>query len=206
MTVTWADVQQRVGVTPDGVPGAKTLAAIARELGIAVAPLAWGARVSPAFRDQVRAIAADLGCEPDDLMTCMAWESGRTFSPSVRNMAGSGATGLIQFMPATARALGTTTDRLAALTAEQQLDYVADYFRPYRGRLRSLGDVYMAILWPAGVGKPDSFVLWDRATRPTTYRQNIGLDVNRDGAITRAECLVKLNAIKAEGLRPENFA
>jgi hypothetical protein len=206
MSITWADVQRRIGVEPDGVPGPQTLAAIARELGLVDSKLAWGAKVSPAFRAEVRSIAAELGCDPSDLMTCMAWESGRTFSASVRNMAGSGATGLIQFMPATARGLGTTTDRLAALTAEEQLDYVADYFRPFRGRLNNLGDLYMAILWPAGVGKPDSFVLWDRATRPTTYRQNMGLDVNRDGAITRGECMVKLNAMKAEGLRPENLA
>lgn len=31
---TWADVQRRVGVTPDGIPGPATLAAIARALGI----------------------------------------------------------------------------------------------------------------------------------------------------------------------------
>jgi soluble lytic murein transglycosylase-like protein len=35
-------------------------------------------------------------------MACMAWESGRSFRPDVKNMAGSGATGLIQFMPTTA--------------------------------------------------------------------------------------------------------
>jgi hypothetical protein len=208
MTVTWQDVQRRVGVTPDGVPGPQTLAAVARELGMTAAaqpaPMAWGAKVSPAFRARVREIAGALGCSPDDLMTCMAWETGRRFSPSVRNMAGSGATGLIQFMPQTARDLGTSVADLARMTAEKQLDYVEAYFRPWRGKLRNLGDLYMAILWPRAVGQPDSHVLWDRASRPTTYRQNMGLDVNRDGVITRGECLVKLVAMKAEGLRTEN--
>ena len=111
--------------------------------------------VPPIGQDRgVSPIAGRLGVPADDLMACMAWETGRTFNPAVRNMAGSGATGLIQFMPSTARALGTTTDALAAMSAERQLDYVEAYFQPYRGRLRDLGDLYMAILWPRGIGQP----------------------------------------------------
>lgn len=171
-----------------------------------VAPLAWGARVSEAFRSKVRVIAWNLGVDPSDLMACMAWESGRSFSPSVKNMAGSGATGLIQFMPKTAIDLGTTTANLASMTAEQQLNYVEKYFQPFRGKLKDLADLYMAILWPLAVGKPMEYVLWDNRARPTTYRQNAGLDSNKDGAITKAECSAKLYAMKAEGMKPENVA
>jgi len=167
-------------------------------------PLAWGAKVSATFRAKAFEIAGRLGVPANDLMACMAWESGRTFSPSKRSLAGSGATGLIQFMPATARAMGTTTDALAAMTAEDQLDYVEAYFQPWRGRLKNLGDLYMAILWPAGIGKPDSFVLWSRDKRPTTYRQNSGIDIDRDGEITRGEALAKVSGLRAEGLRPGN--
>lgn len=169
-------------------------------------PLAWGAKVSPEFGAKVRLISGRLGCFPDDLMSCMAWESGRSFSPSKKNMAGSGATGLIQFMPSTAVALGTTTAALGLMTALQQLDYVEKYFQPYRGKLSTLADLYMAILWPAGVGKPMEYVLWDRESRPTTFRQNAGLDGNHDGAITKAECAAKLYGMKAEGQRQENMA
>ncbi len=172
----------------------------------AVAPLAWGNRVSKTFRDKVRLIASRLGCDASDLMSCMAWESGRTFSPAVVNKAGSGATGLIQFMPATAQALGTSTAALAKMTAEQQLDWVEKYFQPYKGKLADLSDLYMAILWPKAVGKPLEYVLWDKDSRPTTYRQNAGLDINKDGEITKAECSAKLFAMKAEGQRPENVA
>lgn len=167
--------------------------------------VAWGSKVSPLFKERVLWIANALRVNPDYLMACMAWESGETFSPSIKNFAGSGATGLIQFMPSTARGLGTTTAALAKMSAEDQLNYVYKYFRPYAGKLNSLGDVYMAILWPKGVGKPDHYVLFDRKKMPTAYRQNSGIDNNKDGLVTRAECLVKVNQKLAKGLRTENL-
>lgn len=167
--------------------------------------IAWGSKVSPTFKDRVLWTAEALGTNPDYLMACMHWESGGTFSPSVKNAAGSGATGLIQFMPKTAIGMGTTVAKLAAMTAEDQLRWVYEYFKPWAGRLNNLGDVYMAILWPKGVGKPDHFVLFDRSKAPTTFRQNAGLDVNKDGLVTRAECLVKVNERLARGLRSENL-
>lgn len=39
----------------------------------------------------------------------------------------TGATGLIQFMPKTAKALGTSTEALARMSFERQLDYVQEY-------------------------------------------------------------------------------
>jgi len=167
--------------------------------------IAWGTKVSPVFKARILWTADALGCDPNYLMACIAWESGESFAPDKKNMAGSGATGLIQFMPSTARALGTTTARLAAMTAEDQIRYVYEYFRPYAGRLNSLGDVYMAILWPKGVGQSDHFVLFDKKKTPTTFRQNAGLDVNHDGLVTRAECLVKVNEKLAKGLLPQNL-
>lgn len=191
----------------DDVWGPATERALSKALSIhtpQVKSLAWGKRVSADFRARVFGICLTLGIDPNHLMACMAWESGETFSPAVKNMAGSGATGLIQFMPSTAKGLGVTTDALARMTAEQQLDYVEAYFRPYRGRLLTLGDVYMAILWPAGIGKADSWALWTRDTRPTTYRQNAGIDINRDGAITKAEATAKVQAKLDKGMLPEN--
>ena len=120
--------------------------------------IAWGKKVSAAFKDRVVGIASRLGCDPSHLMAAMAFESGETFSPSIRNP--SGATGLIQFMPATATVLGTSTGALAGMTAEGQLTFVESYFKPWKGKLASLSDVYMAILWPKAVGQPDSFVLF----------------------------------------------
>ena len=136
----------------------------------------------------------------------MAFETGGSFSPSQMNHAGSGAVGLIQFMPNTAKGLGTTSETLAAMTAEGQLDYVEKYFAHYKARLHSLSDVYMAILWPAAVGKPDSFVLFSKAVNPIAYQQNHGLDLNGDGTVTKSEAASKVQTRLTEGLQPENAA
>jgi Transglycosylase SLT domain len=169
--------------------------------------LAWGAQVSPEFRNKVRTIAGDLGVEPDYLMAAMAFETAGTFSPSIPNAAGSGAVGLIQFMPATAQALGTTTDELGQMTAEKQLDFVAQYFAPKRGRLQTLEDVYMAILWPAAIGKPIDYVLFDRddPLHPKRYIQNAGLDFNKDGKVTKGEATARVGKMLERGKQPENL-
>lgn len=165
--------------------------------------IAWGSKVSPVFKERIIWTADALGCDVNDLMACIAWESGETFRADIKNAAGSGATGLIQFMPSTARGLGTTTAALAKMTPEDQIRYVYEYFKPYAGRLNNLGDLYMAILWPAAVGKHDSYVLFDRAKTPTAFRQNSGLDVNKDGRVTRAECLIKVSQKLVKGLEPK---
>jgi hypothetical protein len=166
--------------------------------------IAWGKHVSETFRDRVWWIADALSLNPDDLMACMAFESGETFRSDIKNAAGSGAVGLIQFMPTTAKELGTSVLSLEKMSPEDQLNYVYKYLRPWAGRLNNLGDIYMAILWPRGVGKPDSYVLWDQSSKPTTYRQNSGLDKNNDKVITRAEAVSKVLGKLQKGLQPEN--
>lgn len=161
--------------------------------------IAWGAKVSTRFKTRVREIAGNLGISPDFLMSCMAFETGETFSPSIKNAAGSGATGLIQFMPRTARGLGTTTEELAKMTAVKQLDYVEMYFRPHRGRLSTLEDIYMAILYPAAIGMDPEDPLFRRGAK--TYEQNAGFDKNDDGVITPAEISVKVRQKYEKGLQ-----
>jgi peptidoglycan hydrolase-like protein with peptidoglycan-binding domain len=149
--------------------------------------------VSQAFKDKVVKIASDLGTNPNFLMAVMSFESGATFRPSVKNMAGSGAVGLIQFMPTTATGLGTTTAKLAAMTAEAQLDFVAKYFARFKGRLNSIEDTYMAVLFPAAVSKGSTFVLFRKPSK--AYTQNKGLDINGDGEITVADATDKVRKI-----------
>jgi hypothetical protein len=167
-------------------------------------PLSWGARVSPLFRARLFALCDHLAWSEDHaswLMAAMAFETGRTFSPSVRN-AKSSATGLIQFMEKTAAGLGTTTRALAALTAEHQLSYVQSYFAPYAPRIKTLDDLYMAILWPAAIGRGRETALWRAGSRE--YAVNKGLDSTKDGTVTVGEAAAKVRRLHAEGLLPAN--
>ncbi len=164
-------------------------------------PLAWGAVVSPAFRARVYTLCDRLGWTEDHaswLMACIAFETGRTFSPSVRNPR-STATGLIQFMAGTARALGTSITALSRMDAVEQLAWVEKYFQAQADRIHTLDDLYLAILWPAAVGKPASHLLWPIGV--PAYAANRGLDANRDARITKGEAAAKPRALLAEGLR-----
>ena len=150
--------------------------------------IAWGAKVSKEFKLKVIEVCERLEINPDYLMSCMAFETGETFSPSVKNPNGS-ATGLIQFMSNTARSLGTTTNELAGMTSVEQMDYVEKYFKPYTGKIKTIEDVYMVIFCPRAVGKPNSFILYDEGR---SYNDNKGLDLNKDNAITKYEAGFKV--------------
>ncbi|MGI8786869.1 MAG: peptidoglycan-binding protein [Pyrinomonadaceae bacterium] len=145
---------------------------------------------SAAFRKKVLEIADRILIDPNFLMAIMSFESGATFSPSVKNKA-SGATGLIQFMPATAIGLGTTIAALEKMSAEDQLDFVEKHFAPHKGKLLSIEDAYMAVLYPKGIGKGRDFVLFEKGSKQ--YKQNSGLDVNGDGVITVGEACKKVS-------------
>lgn len=143
------------------------------------------------FKDKVSELCQFLGIsDPTWLMACVSFETGGTFSPSIRNPL-SGATGLIQFLPTTAKGLGTTTDQLAKMTQLDQLDWVEKYFQPYRNKIKNLEDCYMAIFYPAMLGKPNEAQI---PLTPLGYRQNKGLDTNKDLKITKFEAAQKVRS------------
>lgn len=158
---------------------------------------------SPKFADKVIDIAKDLGARPEHLMAVMRFETQDTLSPKKKNNAGSKATGLIQFMPKTAQGLLKTKTKEAAIkllenmTAVEQLDYVKKHLLPFKGKLNTLDDLYMAVLLPSAVGKSPNYPLFKEdktAIRKelTAYWQNRGLDINKDGIITKAEAASKV--------------
>ncbi|MBR0556524.1 peptidoglycan-binding protein [Ciceribacter sp. L1K23] len=210
----------------DGIVGAETAGALGFELpqfefdsaisgnpgysvtkGSVGRQIAWGQVTAkhPNFNETVLDLCERLHIDPDHLMAVMAFETGETFAPDKKNAAGSGATGLIQFMGSTAEDLGTSTAALAAMTATEQLKWVEKYFRRVAaGRnLASLSDVYMAVLWPAAIGKPESYALFVQGTKQ--YTQNDGLDVNKDGVVTKAEATAKVQQKLVKGLAADRI-
>ena len=138
----------------------------------------------PDFKKKLEKIAAALGTTPNAMLAVMKQESG--VNPAAQNKQG-GATGLIQFMPDTARRLGTTTDELAKMDGVQQLDYVYKYYKMTGVGDGSAGDLYMATFMPKYIGYPDHVVLGadgDSGFSGKVYAQNKGLDRNHDGKIT----------------------
>jgi len=124
-----------------------------------------------------------IGINPDWLASAISFESG--FSPSIENAAGSGAVGLIQFMPSTAAGLGTSSAALKQMTFVQQLEYVKAYFAPHRGQLQSLEDTYLAIFYPAFIGKANDAILG--STGSAIYDQNAGFDRTGKGYVTKED-------------------
>ena len=104
------------------------------------------------FASSIVSTADRLRIDAAWLANVMNFESG--FSTSVQNKL-SRATGLIQFMPATAKGLGTTVEALRQMTPQQQMVYVEKYFNPQIGKMNSQEDVYMAVFYPKAIGKPD---------------------------------------------------
>lgn len=134
-----------------------------------------------AFIAKVIEVAAYLRVRPEHLMFLMWFETGHTLNHRIQNRIG--ATGLIQFMPQTARFLGTTTDQLKSMTNVEQMEYVKKHLGLFRGRYRDWVDLYCGIFWPAAVGKPDSF----RITSDIVAKQNPLFDINKDGDIEKSE-------------------
>lgn len=212
-TLAVENIQQANGFEDDGIirPGLWLYLQHLRDTRPKRGPLRWGQLVSERFRERVHQMAGRLGTAwelPSWLMAVMHFETGGSFDPAQRNLAGSSAVGLIQFMPATAaHLLGMDPDRkahreeaarlFAAMSDVQQLGYVEKYFRPYRGRLENLSDVYMAVLYPAAVGKPQDYTLFGGGI---AYRQNSGLDVDQNGRITKEEATAKVAGSYKEGV------
>lgn len=150
-------------------------------------------RLSPSDLTALVDAANWIGIDPDWLAAAMKFESG--FNPAARNAMGSGATGLIQFMPSTAANLGTTTDALAAMTFQEQLEYVKKYFAGYRGKLKSLEDTYLAIFYPAFIGAALDSVLG--STGSAIYEQNRGFDREGKGYVTKSDITSTIRSVLA---------
>jgi peptidoglycan hydrolase-like protein with peptidoglycan-binding domain len=196
--------QQSKGLTVDGIIGPQTLSALG--IGIATSttsPTAGGSgsianvkginKLSTAELNALVAAANWIGINPDWLASAISFESG--FSPSIENAAGSGATGLIQFMPSTAAGLGTSTAALKQMSFTDQLEYVKKYFAPYQGKLHSLEDTYLAIFYPAFIGKDNNAVLG--STGSAIYNQNSGFDKTHKGYVTKEDITSTIRSVLA---------
>jgi hypothetical protein len=119
-----------------------------------------GAALSePGFLQKLEQVAKNIGANVEDLKAVMNAESG--LDPAAVNPDG-GASGLIQFMPQTAIALGTTVEKIRTMTAVQQLDLVENFYRNAgKNATSSVYGLYAFTFLPAMVKQlsNDSFIL-----------------------------------------------
>lgn len=134
-----------------------------------------------AFIDKVIEVASFLGVKPEHLMFLMWFETGHTLDHRIQNKIG--ATGLIQFLPSTARFLGTSTDELKAMSNVEQMEYVKRHLAPFKGKYKDFVDLYCGIFYPKAVGQPDTF----RITSDMIARQNPIFDINKDLDVEKSE-------------------
>jgi len=134
------------------------------------------------FLRGVISVSRQLNISPDWLMIVIYNES--KFNHTKPNPY-TGAVGLIQFMPGTARALGTSIEALSRMSNIEQLQYVYKYFKVKAGKLYSLYDLYKYTFFPVSLGKsPDWVFKSSDLSASTIARQNKIFDINRDGMIT----------------------
>jgi hypothetical protein len=143
----------------------------------------------PEFLTELQQVAARIETRPEWLLNVIASES--SFIPSVRNrLPRQTASGLLQIIESTAAGLGTTTAAIRRMNAVEQLRLIEKFFTPFRGKLNSLGDVYLAVFRGfIMAGGPDTVVAPLDGSRKErrVYYLNRGLDVDRNGRITKGE-------------------
>lgn len=137
------------------------------------------------FETKVVSICKKLDIDPNWLMATMWIESD--IDPTAVNSI-TGAVGLIQFLPSTAVELGTTTSALKIMSNVAQLDYVYKYLKEYKSQIKSFVDCYLAVFWPAAIGKYSDYVLQTMGLSASYVAgQNSGYDENKDNELTYRE-------------------
>ena len=136
-------------------------------------------------------VAHNLEILPDHLMAVIELETGGTFDPEITNSLGY--TGLIQFGSVAAKEVGTTRKALRKMDACEQLDYVYLYLKKYKGKMKSLSDIYLAVFFPVAIAKHLEWVLQTKNLKPEKVALwNPLFDTNQDEKIQVWEIKQKL--------------
>jgi len=148
------------------------------------------------FGEKVIDISNKLDTVPHYLMIVMNNESG--LRADIKNPTSS-ASGLIQFMEATAKGLGTTTADLRTMSNVKQLDYVYKYLKPYAKKFKDVSDVYLAVFFPLALYKDEDYKFPSWAVKANPI-----FDLNKDGILTKAEFRNYVNKKYAKYLPKSN--
>lgn len=106
----------------------------------------------------------------------------------------SGASGLIQIMPFTAKNLNTTVEKIRKQSISEQLPDIKKYISKIKGKreFKEFLDLYLAVFYPRAINEPHNFVLGSEISTSRAAivaKQNKGIDShgNKDGQLTKGE-------------------
>lgn len=166
--------------------------------------------LGPEFLISAQKLASKYNVRVEDLLANMYAES--RLDPKAINPKG-GASGLIQFMPETAKGLGTSVEEIRNMSAIDQLKYVEKYFDQFgleklgkvqkeKGQTVSASSLYSTVFLPKFKEAPENTIFGVKDSQellPGTklsmgkiYEQNASLDLNKDGKITKEELGTKI--------------
>ncbi len=155
------------------------------------------------FKTEIEAMCERLLIKPDWAMLTFYIETAAAVTGVIDHKiqnSKSKATGYIQFMPDTAKSLGTTVDELKKMTNIEQLKYVEKYLKPYTGKMESPVDVYLAVFFPAAIGKDDNYILQTaKLSAETVACWNPLYDLNKDKKIQKKEVKQKVLSFVPKG-------
>jgi len=148
--------------------------------------------------DLIVELGNKLDVDPMYLATTINAETGGSFNPAIKNIAGSKAVGLIQFTPNTAKNLGTDIRSLAKMNARDQMKFVEKYFSTIgAGNLSKLKggsqhDVNMAIFYPRAIGEDFNFNIYEDIKKNSSLKRANEFKKQNKGIITAGDYTMKL--------------
>lgn len=139
-------------------------------------------------REEIRALCTRLGIQEEWFYKLVDLESNG--NPQAINKI-TNATGLIQFMPTTAKALGTSTKDLYKMSVSEQLIWIEKYLSKMKPdkKFNSFLDLYFAVFYPKAMGKPSDYIIGSEVSlryAKKVQKQNRGIDKagDNDGFLT----------------------
>ena len=128
------------------------------------------------FTASIEALAEKRGLSTSELYKVIKGESG--FNPKAKNA--SGATGLFQFMPDTAKELGVSTKDILNMTPTQQVGLYDKYLERWKYSSNNRLGIMQAA--PAYANREPEAVIYGKDTK--AWKQNPGWRELNDGPIT----------------------
>jgi len=139
----------------------------------------------PEFNSVLESLSKKSGINKDWVNRLIHIESGG--DSSAHNPHGS-ASGIVQMIDSTAKAMGTSAEELRHMTASEQLPFAFKYWNQYKDKIKQPSDLYIANMYPAALGKSDDYAIGtDQQSRAKLAKLNPAIDVDKDQQITVGE-------------------